>query len=107
MLNRAYPHVHVAVEDEKFLARVLHDMIAEVIYQKRNVGGMAVPGLGRKGHGVVPLVGKEHLEATPGLACQRTIHPQQGVVAHISVADEIPGGDATNLGRRMVRRHNA
>lgn len=52
------------LQDEKLLAGVLHDILAKMMYQIRNVRRVAILVLGRQSEGVAALVREEHLKAS-------------------------------------------
>lgn len=54
----------MAIQDEKLPTRVLHHMLAKMMYQIRNSGRVAVLVLGRQSEGVAAAIREEHLEAT-------------------------------------------
>jgi hypothetical protein len=62
----------MVLQNKEFLAAVFHDMLAEVMYQIRNRGRLAVLVLGGENEGVAALVREEHLKASAGNKCDGT-----------------------------------
>lgn len=57
-------HVQMVVQDEKFLASIIHNILAKVINQEGDIGGLSILVLSRKCQRMATLVGKEHLQAS-------------------------------------------
>lgn len=62
----------MVVQDEQLFPAVLHDVLAEVVYEVGDGDGLAVLVVGGDGELVLPLVREEHLEAAPEKSQRRT-----------------------------------
>lgn len=58
-------YVHVIFKDEEVLPTILHDVLAEVLYEVGDGDGLAVLVVGGYCELVLPLVREEHLQAAP------------------------------------------
>lgn len=67
-------YVHVVVQDEELLAIVLHDVLAQVVYEVSDCHGAAMAVAGGNRQLVVALVREEHLQPAPETSCQLSIH---------------------------------
>lgn len=63
----------MVVQDEKFLAGILHDVLAEVLDEEAYVRRAAILVMGGNIQRMAAFISEEHLQTAPTQSCQSVI----------------------------------